>query len=213
MKKSYIVTRDGFNQRLKNVTNLLRTGLLSIFFVLGVISFNSLDIFLGGVTYSSGMTDMPINILGFSVSGEIIGWALSITFWFIQYIAWKRVLEDGKITIQDIPVLAVCILLGFGDTIGDVAPVYLYVSRSSFIGEAMSVSMSGTSLGILLLNVIQYSVMIMTFFSEAINSFIFYDVDDKLISFNFNTRNKETSNHNIRKKKTDPFAAFQPRKP
>jgi len=172
------ITHDMALRGVLGVANKIRTFIIGVMILLGIVALNLVDVTLGGFMYSKAFSEFEgFKFLFFTITGTTVGWSLSISLWFVQYQIWTRVWKDGIVNLKEIPFVIVAIALAFIDTFGDSSPVLIYLPRSGIIQESMAVLMQGTPLGKLLVDSIFVAVLLLTGFSELINTFAFAGSD------------------------------------
>lgn len=154
------------------VTNFIyyvRNVINSFGMIVGAISLSLIDVILGGFVLSKLLANsIEFNILWFSVSGVAVGWMLSIVFMFIQLLLWDYVLEDGKITKQDIPALTLAVVIAFIDTFGDSSAILIGTMNSAMEAPLSGIEFFGYNLFEILVN----SLFVATIITTGGNEFL-----------------------------------------
>lgn len=160
--------RDLVGVITRNVIGTVNTtGLIA-----GVIVINLLDVVLGGIVLSNFFSNFQAELfsLGGStarISGSVIGWMLSITFWYIQLLIWDLVLRDGKIDLKSdlVPIVAGCVV-AILDTLIDTSIVIPISSQSTFL---RGIFYQGYDLHEAVTNIAVILVFIVTGLNELLN--------------------------------------------
>ena len=153
-----------------NIIYVFRNVINSFGMIVGAISLSLVDVILGGFVLSKLLEDsIQFDIFGFSVSGVAIGWMMSIVFWFIQLLLWDYILEDGKITKQDIPALVLAVVIALIDTFGDSSAILIGTKDSLLKGSLLGIEFWGYPLFNILVNTLFVATTIVTGCNEFLN--------------------------------------------
>ena len=138
--------------------------------IVGSVVLSLLDVILGGFVLSKMLEDsIQFDLFGFSISGSVIGWLLSIVFWYVQIMLWEYILEDGKLTKEDIPALSLAVVIAIVDTFGDSSSILIGTMSSSLKTTLVDINFLGFSLFQVLVSTLFIATTIVTGASEFLN--------------------------------------------
>lgn len=138
--------------------------------IVGAISLSLVDVILGGFVLSNLLANsIEFDFLWFSVSGVAVGWMLSIVFWFIQLTLWDYILDDGKLTKQDVPALVLAVLIALIDTFGDASAILIGTMNSNLEAPLSGIEFFGYNLFEVLVGTLFIATMIICGMNEFLN--------------------------------------------
>lgn len=166
---------DAFvKQQVTNLLYKIRTFINASGMVFGAIILHILDVVLGGLVLSRVLENsIQFDLFGIPISGAIIGWMLSIVFWYVQLLLWDAVLEDGKITLKDIPAIVLSIIIAIIDTFGDSSAILIGTKDSALKEYLQGVTFYqfGNLFDILATSLF-WATMLVTGFNEFLNGLL-----------------------------------------
>jgi hypothetical protein len=164
------VIDSSFKGPVINLIYVLRNGINAFGLIIGSVALHLVDVLLGGFVLSRVLGDtVQFEIFGIFISGEVLGWMLSIVFWYVQLLLWDFVFQDG-ISWKDAPALILALLVAVIDTFGDSSAILIGTIDSTLRIYLVDVNFHGMgNLFDLLVDTLFWATVIVTGFNEFLN--------------------------------------------